>query len=1056
MRRIEIFTKSSYPDPLGEKLKQRINKESKFTLKNLRTANIYKMADDFLPSQSPENLRQLGQELFADPVLSQCCVNGELLREPDFDWYVEVGFKRGVTDSLGRTAQENLCWRCNIPTPPIQSVFSTQGYFLFLSNELDKDEILYLAENWMANPLVHDVDPLSKQEIEFINDYLAKTEYKNITHDKIFVDLPSQFFSLPQVELSAPSIKLHLLDVTNPQPLSEDILLFLSRDRTLALSEEELKALVNHFISPKIQEQRKKIGSEEFFTNVKLEECITDVELEVLAQTWSEHCLHKIFKARIHYQEGSEKPSCINSLFDTYIKGATQAIRKKLGQRDHCLSVFVDNAGVMLLDDNWGLAVKVETHNTPSALDPYGGALTGILGVNRDAFGTGRGGKLIFNTDVFCLAPPDDDPPIGSDLLAPSRIMEGVIRGVEHGGNVSGVPTVNGSLCFDARFMAKPLVFCGSGALIPRQLGGRPGHEKWVAVGDLVVMCGGRIGRDGIHGATISSQELKRDIPLGVVQIGDPITQKKLFDFLLLARDRGLFNAITDNGAGGLSSSVGEMAIMSGGAKLHLERAPLKYKGLQPWEILLSESQERMTLAVPPAQEKELLQLAAEMQVECTVLGEFTDSGQFVIYHKGKIAGYLDMDFLHHGTPQMELKAEWKAPVYHPEFSSKPAPAGDLTAWLLRVLGRLNVCSKESIVRQYDHEVQGCSVIKPLCGEGQDGPSDAAVLRTSPDSPAGIAIAHGICPRYADWDTYNMAACAMDEAVRSLVAVGADPSHAAALDNFCWCDPLPSASNPDASYKTAQLVRAARALYDTACAYQIPFISGKDSMKNDFVMGNFRLSIPPTVLVTAVAVVPEVQRAISMDVKKPGDLVYIIGRSRGEMGGSEFLAEFLPAKHTEKNLSSADSHPPKLYGHPPKTYPEEHLKIYQKMYNAIQKGWICSAHDCSDGGAAVALAESAFAGGYGMRLQLKAWIKKEKLPLAQLLFSESPGRLIVTIRPQHQKSFEEKFAETSYCLLGKVTEDQNFTALNEKSTSLNTTLETLKKTWQEPLKHSPP
>ena len=370
-------------------------------------------------------------------------------------------------------------------------------------------------------------------------------------------------------------------------------------------------------------------------------------------QTWSEHCKHKIFNSRIDYTDGRNKLK-IDSLFKTYIKGSTEKIRKAKGKKDFCLSVFVDNAGIIKFNDDHNLVFKVETHNSPSALDPYGGALTGIVGVNRDPFGTGIGAKLIFNTDVFCFASPFHKKKLPPRILHPRRIYEGVREGVEHGGNKSGIPTVNGSIVFDERFLGKPLVYCGTAGIMPAKLKGKTTHEKEIKPGDVIIMTGGRIGKDGIHGATFSSEELHEGSPVTAVQIGDPITQKKMTDFLLIARDRGLYRAITDNGAGGLSSSVGEMATYSGGCEMDLTHAPLKYAGLQPWEILISEAQERMTLAVDPKKINAFMELARKMDVEATVLGKFTESGKFHVRYGGKTVAYLDMEFLHDGVPQTE------------------------------------------------------------------------------------------------------------------------------------------------------------------------------------------------------------------------------------------------------------------------------------------------------------------------------------------------------------------------------------------------------------------
>ena len=638
----------------------------------------------------------------------------------------------------------------------------------------------------------------------------------------------------------------------------------------LALSLEEMKAIQFYFRQDEVIAARKQVG---------LGAMPTDAELEALAQTWSEHCKHKIFAARIEYEDDQGRQEVINSLFKSYIMQATADVRKAKGKQDICLSVFKDNAGVIKFNDDWSLVFKVETHNSPSALDPYGGALTGIVGCNRDPFGTGMGARLMFNTDVFCFASPFYDKPLPPRLLHPRRIFEGVVEGVEHGGNKSGIPTVNGSIVFDDRFAGKPLVYCGTGAIMPRMLNGRPGHEKQARVGDRIVMAGGRVGKDGIHGATFSSEELHEGSPVTAVQIGDPITQRRMFDFLIIARDRGLYNAITDNGAGGLSSSVGEMSEDTGGFEMHLDRAPLKYSGLQPWEILISEAQERMTLAVPAEKLEEFSTLAYEMGVEVTDLGQFTDSGYFHCLYNGETATYLPMEFIHDGVPQMVIAARWTPPALKEPDFAQPL---DMDATLRHLLGRLDVCSKESVVRRYDHEVQAGTVIKPLVGVANDGPSDAAVLRPLFDSFEGVVVAHGICPGYSDIDTYHMMANAIDEGLRNYVAVGGNIEHVAGLDNFCWCDPVASDKTPDGEYKAAQLVRANQALYN-CLAFGVPLISGKDSMKNDYMIGDTKISIPPTVLFSVIGKIDDLRKAVSMDAKAPGDLVYLLDSFHGAL-----------------------------------------------------------------------------------------------------------------------------------------------------------------------------
>ena len=805
--------------------------------------------------------------------------------------------------------------------------------------------------------------------------------------------------------------------------VSDEELLRISSRRVLALSLKEMKALQKHPQESARLAERKRVG---------LGEHLTDCEVEALAQTWSEHCKHKIFDGLIDYTDGQGNEQVIDSLFDTYIKRSTSEIRKSMGEKDWCLSVFKDNAGVMKFNPDWNLVFKVETHNSPSALDPYGGALTGIVGVNRDPFGTGKGAKLIFNVDTFCFAPPDYSKPLPPRLLHPKRIYEGVREGVEHGGNKSGIPTINGSIVFDDRYAGKPLVYCGTGGIMPRLIRGEPSHEKKAEPGDFIVMTGGRIGKDGIHGATFSSEELHEESPTSAVQIGDPITQKRMTDFLLRARDQGLYHAITDNGAGGLSSSVGEMARDCDGCEMNLERAPLKYAGLDPWEILLSEAQERMTLAVPPETIDRFMEMARQMEVEATILGKFTNTGKFHVRYDGKTVAYLEMEFLHNGYPRMELRARWEPKHYsEPQF---PEPS-DLTSSLKQVLARYNVCSKESVVRQYDHEVQGGSIVKPMVGAFNDGPGDAAVLRPLLDSWEGVVVSSGICPRYSDIDTYHMMACAIDEGIRNNIAVGGTLGQMAGLDNFCWCDPIQSEKTPDGEYKLAQLVRANMALYEYTKAFGVPCISGKDSMKNDYLIGATKISIPPTVLFSVVSVIPDVRKCVTMDAKRASDLVYVLGETRPELGASEYYA---------------------LHGfignQVPRVDAQKAKRLYEALSGAIRKGLAASCHDCSDGGLGVALAEVAFAGGLGMEVDLRrvpaTGVDRNDL----LLFSESQSRFVVTVHPENQKAFEDALKGTSFAQVGRVSAGKDFRITGlQGAVVVRADIDELKEAWKKPL-----
>ncbi|MEW6113296.1 MAG: phosphoribosylformylglycinamidine synthase subunit PurS [Thermodesulfobacteriota bacterium] len=983
--RIDVALKLNVPDPAGRRVKSRIESDLGLRVDNVR------VADSFLIDRplTRDQLQFATEELLRDPVIQEASID-EPISLP-FDWLIEVGFRPGVTDNVARTTREGLERTLGITFDPGEAVYTRKLYFI--QGKLSRDDVERMARDLLCNDLIQTRTVFSPGE----------------DRSKIVVPKVVSFAQATIAEID--------LDVADTE------LIEISRKGLLALSLEEMKTIRDYYRDPAFLEQRASAG---------LGPRITDCELECLAQTWSEHCKHKIFNASITYHEDG-KSRRIDSLFKSCVQAATEKIRKDLGEKDFCLSVFKDNAGVIRFDDEWNLVMKVETHNSPSALDPYGGALTGIVGVNRDPFGTGLGSRLIFNTDVFCFAPPDYDGEIPPRLLHPRRVFEGVREGVEHGGNKSGIPTVNGAIVFDRRYLGKPLVYCGTGGIMPARINDRSAHQKQARPKDRIVMVGGRIGKDGIHGATFSSEELHEESPVSAVQIGDPITQKRMTDFLLMARDRGLYSSITDNGAGGLSSSVGEMAREAGGARLCLERAPLKYPGLQPWEILLSEAQERMTVAVPPDKLEEFLELARTLDVEATDLGEYTDDGFFTVLWRDRTAAILPLAFLHDGLPEMELQARWTPPVHpEPDFECPQ----DLTPTLTTILGRWNVCSKERIIRQYDHEVQGGSVVKPLIGPLHDGPGDAAVIRPLLDRLRGIAVGCGIAPRYSDIDTYRMMASCIDEAVRNIVSVGADPDHMAGLDNFCWCDPVQSEKTPDGEYKLAQLVRANQALFDMTTMYRIPCISGKDSMKNDYHIGDTKISIPPTVLFSAVGIVPDVRLAVTPDFKRAGDAIYVLDITRDETGGSEYFASL---GHVGNKVPTVAD-------------PSKAIAMYRALHAAMQKRLVASCHDLSDGGLGVALAESAFAGGLGAAISLSSLVLDGVSRDDVALFSESPCRFLLSVRQEDQASLEAALSGHPLAKVGEVTSEPRVRVQGlQGATVIDAEIWDLKQAWQAPL-----
>jgi phosphoribosylformylglycinamidine synthase len=729
----------------------------------------------------------------------------------------------------------------------------------------------------------------------------------------------------------------------------DEELTVISRRYMLSLSLDEMKAIQAYFRS---------LGRDP-----------TDVELNTIAQTWSEHCYHKTFKGIIETECG-----VIDSLLESYIFKVTRELAKPW-----CLLVFEDNAGIVSLEGDWAIAVKVETHNHPTALDPYGGAGTGTGGVFRDVMGVGA--KPILSIDVLFFGPldyPYELLPQG--VMHPRRVMRGAVAGIRDYGNKMGVPTACGAIGFDEGYVCNPLVYAGCVGIMPFSR-----YTRKPKPGDLIVLAGGRTGRDGLRGVTFASTELTPEsekISAISVQIGNPIEEKKLLDAIMRARDEysePLYSAITDCGGGGLSSAIGEMAKKLG-ADVELSLVPLKYKGLEPWEIWLSESQERMVLAVPEENIDRLLQIFREEDCEATVIGRFTSTGRLKVYYEGEIVCDLDLEFLFKGIPRVRRRAYWKPPYEEdPDF---PMPA-DLMDILRRILSDPNIASKEWVIRQYDHEVQARMIVKPMVGIHGDGPSDACVLKPLRDSWIGIVVSCGVNPKYSR-HPYKMALSVVDEAIRNNIAVGG--RRIALLDNFSW-------GNPEREETLGALVEAVRGCYDAAKAFDTPFVSGKDSLYNEYKLpdGSYR-SIPGTLLITAIGVIPDVRNAVTMDFKKSGNPIYIVGYTRCELGGSYYYSTI----GVKGGITpSVDLGTAKL--------------IMDRVVKAIDLGYVKSCHDCSEGGLAVALAESSFSGG----LSAEIWLSNiPRLDLARddkILFSESNSRFIIEVENGREEVFEKIF-----------------------------------------------
>ena len=946
VHRIEVHYKK---DPRQKIRTDRIRSLG-FPIDELQLVDVYTIAIGDR-DMSPGELAEIGTRL-TNPVVQEFVV--DRATRTLFDSAIEVGFLPGVTDNVGTTARQTIEDFLGIQFGEGETVSSSELYFV--RGRLAPDVLARLAAT-LANPLVNRVNVKSRQE------------YGENGMDRVVPQV--RLHELPaagMVDLAIPDADLARIGkegICDPQTGH--------RRGPLALDLAQLHAIRDYFD----RHNRKP----------------TDVELESLAQTWSEHCKHTIFASAMD----DDVPK---GLYKTCIQAATNEIRAKKGDRDICVTVFTDNSGAIIFDDEYLVTHKVETHNSPSALDPFGGALTGIVGVNRDTIGFGLGAKPCINVYGFCVGDPASDPGLfrGKDraipIISPRQILDGVVRGVGVGGNCSGIPTPQGFCWFDNRYAGKPLVFAGTVGVMPRQHNGRNLYQKKAEPGDLIVMVGGRVGKDGIHGATFSSEALDPESPVTAVQIGDPITQKKFSDVIVKeARDLGLYRSITDNGAGGLSCSVAEMAKECNGCHVELDRVPLKYPGMAPWEIWISESQERMTLAVPPEKLSDFTGLLARREVEATVIGRFTDTGRCVVEYHGTTVMDIDLAFLHDGLPKKHLTT---MPVKAAEPAPLPACPDRLGDTLVAMLGRRNICSTEFVSIQYDHTVQGGHVLGPVQGKGRVQ-SVATLTKVVPGSKKGVGLSQAIFPSYSEIDPYRMAGAAIDTAIRGLVAIGISPESIALLDNFCWC-------SSDEPGRLWQLKQAAMGCYDYAKAFGTPFISGKDSMFNDFSgydaeNNRVKVSVPPTLLISSIGIHADVAKAVSLDAKIAGDLVYVIGGTEEELAGSEYFAHLGASGSTVPRLDAAAAR-----------------QRYLWFSDVIAHELVASAYPVGHGGLGVALAKVAIAGRLGMDITIPETLRPDIF-----FFSETLGRFVVTVAPDHKRAFERAFGPDAL-LLGKTGE----------------------------------
>jgi phosphoribosylformylglycinamidine synthase subunit PurSL len=949
--RIDVLVRPEQPDPAGTAALRALRSAALDGVTDVRSRRGYLLGAELSEAQ----VREFARAVLCDPVIDLFVVHAPGASSPvplPDTHQLAIVPRPGVTDPVAHSVQKSLV---DMGLPAV----ATGTYRAFdVKGHVGGPQLAQLAKKVLANDVVQEV-----------------------LLDALPEGLPG---AAGKADLAVHPIPLAHLDAKGLEGLS--------KAGGLALDVLEMQTIQAHF--------------------AKLGRAPSRMELETLAQTWSEHCKHKTLTGNVTF-EGRQ----IKNLLKSTIAHVTHTLA-----RDFCVSVFVDNAGIIKFDDEDSVCIKVETHNRPSAIEPFGGAGTGVGGVIRDVLGTGLGARPIANTDVFCFAPPNmPAEQIPQGCLHPLSVMKGVVSGVRDYGNPMGIPTVNGSVHFDENFVGNPLVYVGNIGILPTARA-----QKQANPGDIVVALGGRTGRDGIHGATFSSLELHTEsekVSSGAVQIGDPITERKAMDAVMRCADEDLFSSITDCGAGGFSSAIGEMS-EGLGAVIELQAAPLKYQGLSPWEVWISEAQERMVLAVPPANLDRLLQVCREEACEAIVLGHFTNDNRLIVKFDGTVHADLDLHFLHKGLPARELQAVYVAPTLQ---EPNLPPETDCSAALLTVMGDYGICSKEWIVRQYDHEVQAGSAGKPLCGLREDGPSDAAVLAPKLGSWRGVVLSNGLNPRYSKIDPASMSECSLDEAMRNSVAAGGDPDYTAVLDNYCW-------GNTRDPQAFGELVRATEALCELAINYQTPFVSGKDSLHNEFRAGDRTIRIPGCILVTAMSVIPDVRRTMTSDCKRAGSLLVLVGTTKDELGGSVY---YKTKGHLGKNAPRVDHALGKA--------------VLHGCHRAIASGCVLAAHDLSEGGLGAAVTEMAIGGKVGVRVDLAKVPVQGALRPEQILFSESQSRLLLEIPPDRLADLQANLHHVPFAVIGEVTKNTDLVFTHGTIPVAKVTLAAAELAWKRPL-----
>ena len=990
--RLEITLKPELIDAEGEALRRKALDYFGIAVESVRTIAVLTIDADLTAAQ----LKTIQDDIFTNPVTQ---VSSYTPLPLSFDWMIWIGYRPGVRDNAGSTAVEAIEDMLGIKLGAEDGIYTSKRFCL-VGSGLDAAAADKIAGELLAN------DIIQQWRVTSAADWDPQTGIGMI---------------IPKVRLDhAPTVTTIPID-------SDATLREISDQRSLALNPNDIPTIRHYFLDTEVQRQRAAVDLSD----------PTDLELEYISQARSDHCNHNTFQGLFRYSEPCRgHQETIDNLFQTCIKEPTLKLQ---AQKDWVISVLWDNAGVGRFDDDHYYVITGETHNSPSNMEAYGGAITGIVGVYRDPMGTGLGARLLMGGYGYCVGPRDYDGDL-KPHLHPRRLLDGVIEGVRDGGNKSGIPTTFGQIVYNPKYLGKCLVFVTAVGLMPAKVNGDAAENKTTSPDDLIIMCGGRVGKDGIHGVTAASLIFSENTPAGHVQIGDPYTQKKMHDFLLEARDEGLVQFITDNGGGGLSSSIGESALFSNGCEVALEKVPLKYAGLDQWEIWISESQERMTVAARPEHLERFMTLSRKHSVESTVIGRYTDTGKLHVAYEGRNCAYVDLDLLKSGFPQWEFDAVWRSPEERGLCEPAIGVPSDCGALLLDMLARPNLCSREWVPRQYDHEVQGGSVIKPLVGVDRNIPSDAGVIRPVLTSTTGLAFAQSLLPTYSAIDAYHMTACTIDEALRRVIAVGGDLAHVGGVDNFCWPNiQYDAVKNPDGRFKAAQLVRSCRALKDICLAYEIPLLSGKDSM---YVDGNLpgrygithKVSAPETMQFSAISRVPDVSRCMTMEAKQAGDLVYLIGTTRNELGGSEYYEHL---GYTGLNV--------------PQVHAQDFYPVYQALQKAIGQSLTASVRGIYRGGLGVHAALVAMGGRLGLALDLSNVPGETDLNDSALMFSESAGRFLVTVDPARRDSFEALFEGLPCACVGQVTSTPRLTVnAQDGAELLDVEIDTLITTWEKP------